>query len=586
MRTFEENWWYRPLACVALIITGSLIVTAQTPGKKGGGPPTESVRPPGAHYIRNTVAGLLGWTVGARASAFGQLTFSEAAVKTDALGLASIEGFSTQKVSAAIPKNLDCNLTPDEVAAVRTKLRALNLRMPAYRVDSIPADESGRRKIFEFAKSLGVGTLIAATDAASLPELDKLANEIGVNVAIESRDPKSVTGALAGRSNRIGASVDVAQWMQHGVKPLDGLGQIKDRLMAVNLSDRMGAAGLTQFLLEIARQEPPPQESPEKCSNCGRPSGGWNPLFLTVEANGIEGFEKAARPAMGYRVEQITHLLPITSPARVPDDERQKIEAALPRQALVKPKKARRLLVIDLCPAGGYYHTTIAHANLALELMAKYTGAYEPVFSNDLTNLKYPKIKEFDAVFLNSTVGEVFPDPDVLNGLVRFVREGGGLAGIHGATYASMDLPEFGEMIGAQDGPHRVETATLKIDDPGSPLTKGFAGKDFVREDEFYHFLPDGPYSREKLHVLISINTEKSDMSQWHVRPDNDYGLTWIRSYGKGRVFNCAMGHTPTLFATPALAEHILAAIQFVLGDLEADTTPSAKMKAGTGRHP
>jgi type 1 glutamine amidotransferase len=79
--------------------------------------------------------------------------------------------------------------------------------------------------------------------------------------------------------------------------------------------------------------------------------------------------------------------------------------------------------------------------------------------------------------------------------------------------------------------------------------------------------------------VLISIDTEKSDMSQWHVRPDNDYGLSWIKSYGKGRVFNCAMGHTPTFFATPALAEHILAAIQFVLGDLEADTTPSAKIK-------
>ena len=32
--------------------------------------------------------------------------------------------------------------------------------------------------------------------------------------------------------------------------------------------------------------------------------------------------------------------------------------------------------------------------------------------------------------------------------------------------------------------------------------------------------------------------------------------------------------------ANPALAEHILAAIQFVLGDLEADTTPSAKLAA------
>jgi len=62
--------------------------------------------------------------------------------------------------------------------------------------------------------------------------------------------------------------------------------------------------------------------------------------------------------------------------------------------------------------------------------------------------LKYPKIKQWDAVFLNSVVGELFPDPDVMNGLMRFVREGGGLAGVHGSTYASMDLPEYGDLIG------------------------------------------------------------------------------------------------------------------------------------------
>jgi hypothetical protein len=40
------------------------------------------------------------------------------------------------------------------------------------------------------------------------------------------------------------------------------------------------------------------------------------------------------------------------------------------------------------------------------------------------------------------------------------------------------------------------------------------------------------------------------------------------------------MGHTPTLFATPELAQLILNSIQFILGDLPADTTPSAKLSA------
>jgi hypothetical protein len=72
--------------------------------------------------------------------------------------------------------------------------------------------------------------------------------------------------------------------------------------------------------------------------------------------------------------------------------------------------------------------------------------------------------------------------------------------------------------------------------------------------------------------VLISIDAEKSDLSSWHVRPDKDYGLVWVKSYDEGRVFNCALGHTPTLFETPALAQMMLNAIQFVLGGYPLDS--------------
>ena len=45
--------------------------------------------------------------------------------------------------------------------------------------------------------------------------------------------------------------------------------------------------------------------------------------------------------------------------------------------------------------------------NLARELMGRYTGAFQPVFSNDLDNLKWPKIKEWDAIYLNDTVSRL-----------------------------------------------------------------------------------------------------------------------------------------------------------------------------------
>ena len=140
-------------------------------------------------------------------------------------------------------------------------------------------------------------------------------------------------------------------------------------------------------------------------------------------------------------------------------------------------------------------------------------------------------------------------------------------------------------MTGAWRGVHReaTEQATVKIDDPNSPLNAAFGGKEFVYQDEFFRF-PVGPYSREKLHVLLSMDVEKTDMNQGLAcaqpcnRADHDYAISWIRSYGKGRVFFSTLGHNPTLFTTPALAQHFLTGIQFILGDLDADTTPSAKL--------
>ena len=186
-------------------------------------------------------------------------------------------------------------------------------------------------------------------------------------------------------------------------------------------------------------------------------------------------------------------------------------------------------------------------------------------------------------MFLNNTVGQIFPDPAVREGLMRFIREGGGLGGYHGTPHASIDWTEFGDMLAARAGSHRSpsEKVTVKIDDPKSPLTAAFGGQEFEFSDEFFRFTTP-PYSRDKVHVLLSFNTEKTDLHQLPncdicIRPDNDYPISWIRSFGKGRIFYATVGHNPTVFETPSMAKFFLAGLQFILGDLDADTTPSMK---------
>ena len=98
---------------------------------------------------------------------------------------------------------------------------------------------------------------------------------------------------------------------------------------------------------------------------------------------------------------------------------------------------------------------------------------------------------------------------------------------------------------------------TVKIDDPKSPLTAMFHGQEFEIHDETYTFGMD-TWSRENLHVLTSIDYAKmSDADkakEANPRADHDYGLSWIKRDGKGRVFYEAHGHNERIYAITAAA--------------------------------
>jgi type 1 glutamine amidotransferase len=530
------------------------------------------------------------WRVGVPGTAIKSLTLSEALPKLDLASVTSVEASSTQIVSFEIPKKLDYRLQQGERNAVVYRLKELNEQVLAYRVDAIGADEATRRKVFEFAKAIAAPTIIVGGKTAGLAGLEKLGDEFGINVAVESKgDPKVTMRLLEGRGKRIGIAADLGGWMQAGVKPVDGLAIVKDRLLLVNAMDRSaigsggrdvalgsGVGGIDDFFLAAYK-------------------AGVKPLSITVQSPGateadllknLTAFERVMWPAMAERVRVM-----LDSPAgkirgaeRLKPEERQAIEAAAPRQAIAQPKKPRKMLVTDIQMYSG--HSSIPNGNYLLELMAKNTGAFAPTFSNDLSLLKYPKIKEFDAIYLNNVCGMVYNDPEVRESLLRYVREGGGIGGHHAVTFANNNWPEFAEMMGGWAGAHHTEKQVIKIDDPNSPLTKSFGTASFDHVDEFYQFPMYSPYSREKQHVLLSIDVEKSDRATDSrlclqcTRPDQDYGLAWIRTYGQGRTYFTPLGHTNIFYDDKRWTQHLLAAIQYILGDLDADATPSGKAKS------
>ena len=224
-------------------------------------------------------------------------------------------------------------------------------------------------------------------------------------------------------------------------------------------------------------------------------------------------------------------------------ETRAKIDAAIPNKPFAAPKKPRKLLVIESLE--GMSHNTIPHTNVMIQRMGEKTGAWTTVFSNDLSNLRYPKVKEYDAIFLNSIVGEFLPDPAMRTDLVRYVNEGGGIGGIHGTPWASRNWDEFAEMIGAQSAPHRIENGVLKVYDKETHVRPSNRGSDFPRG--YYRSSQGNGRLRWTKCAVGSSNSMRSpgvDEQPWSGykrRTGLSGGVD--REYGKGRVFSNSMGH-------------------------------------------
>jgi type 1 glutamine amidotransferase/sugar phosphate isomerase/epimerase len=269
----------------------------------------------------------------------------------------------------------------------------------------------------------------------------------------------------------------------------------------------------------------------------------------------------------------------------------QRIQAAMPSEITVKPLKPRRLLIFNRNVEYDGHRASILAASEAFKRFGEKTGAFEATITENPAAFDRKSLRQFDAVFLNNSIGNTIPEPERRKNLLEFVTAGGGLMGVHGTSVAFTkwqwppveDWPEFGHMLGARGANHRggylQEPIVMGLDDPTHPLLGAFEGNAYPWTDEIFRF--HDPYSRKNVRVLLKIDTEKTDLSTYKpgdscLRADNDYALAWIRTYGRGRVFYSALGHSPHVFEDPKMLRFYLDGAQFVLGDLSAPTTPSA----------
>ena len=188
----------------------------------------------------------LGWRLGIEAYTFHKYTFFEAVDKTAELGLAYVGSLSFQKVSDTIPKNVTPELTDDELREIRLKLDAAGVRLLTHYIQTIPGDEAGCRKVFEFGRKLGVECFMSEPAPEALPLIDRFCQEYDIRVGLHNHDrkaspvygtPEGILKACEGRSAYLGACADVGYWLRDGIDPVKAVELLKDRLVTLQLHD-------------------------------------------------------------------------------------------------------------------------------------------------------------------------------------------------------------------------------------------------------------------------------------------------------------------------------------------------------------
>ena len=89
--------------------------------------------------------------------------------------------------------------------------------------------------------------------------------------------------------------------------------------------------------------------------------------------------------------------------------------------------------------------------------------------------------------------------------------------------------------------------------------------------DEIYLLKNNDP---TKVHVLLWLDKYPNDGSPDANKPEVHL-ISWIKSYGKGRVFYTELGHRQEMWRDPLYQQHVTGGLEFALGLKKADTTPT-----------
>lgn len=180
---------------------------------------------------------------------FNRFTTEEAISMAAQAGSQNIELFPGQALSKDNPQ---VKVGPDMGADNTEKLKAFlvksNVKVLAFGVVGISTKPEEARKLFTWAKEMGIQVINTESDNA-IDTIELMVKEFDLKVGFHDHpkqpnnpnyrmwDPQYVYDLVKNRDKRIGSCADTGHWVRSGIKPVDAIRILKGRIVSSHLKD-------------------------------------------------------------------------------------------------------------------------------------------------------------------------------------------------------------------------------------------------------------------------------------------------------------------------------------------------------------
>jgi sugar phosphate isomerase/epimerase len=188
----------------------------------------------------------LGWQLSAAQYTFRRFALFDTLELVASLGIRSVEPGYFLKLDQDRPKlTVNESLSADNRKELKARLADCGIGMPSF-YSNVGESLDGCRKIFDFAKEMGVKTLVAEPPAEAFDTIENLCLEYKINLAIHNHPkgpnskywkPENSLAACKNRGQRIGVCCDTGHWVRSGLEPVECLKKLEGRIISLHLKD-------------------------------------------------------------------------------------------------------------------------------------------------------------------------------------------------------------------------------------------------------------------------------------------------------------------------------------------------------------